>query len=166
MAKHCQLLSLEDVVLIWTFLWVWSFSEKESRLGQRAAFLACVQVGIYGRRYSWWEGLSQIRQWPFQLLRCSLAKALFCFFFLIEILFYLFLFYFLAVPYGMRDLSSSTRDWTPGPLQWEHKVLSTGLLGKSQPCDLYFPWSFKLNWLLIFHYIRVVFFSFYKRALI
>ena len=134
------------------------FFRKRIRLGQWAAFLACVQVGINSRRYSWWEGLSQIRQWPFQLLRCLLAKAL-CFFFFIEILFYLILFYFLAVQFSMWDLSSSTRDWTRAPCRGS-TVLSTGLLGKSQPCDLYFPWSFELNWVLSFHYIRVIFFLF------
>ena len=45
-------------------------------------------------------------------------------------LFYLFI-YILVTPHGLRDLSSPTRDRTPGPCQWECQVLTTGLRGNS-----------------------------------
>ena len=38
--------------------------------------------------------------------------------------------YILAIPCIMCDLNSPTRDRT-GALQWKHKVLTTGPLGKS-----------------------------------
>ena len=37
--------------------------------------------------------------------------------------------FFLAVLRGLWDLSSLTRDRTPGPRQWKHRVLTTGLPG-------------------------------------
>ena len=40
-----------------------------------------------------------------------------------------FLFFFLAVLHGLQDLSSLTRDWTPGPWQWKCRVLTTDHLG-------------------------------------
>ena len=39
-----------------------------------------------------------------------------------------FFFFFLATPCGMWDLSFLTKDWT---LFWKHRVLTTGLPGKS-----------------------------------
>ena len=42
-----------------------------------------------------------------------------------------FLFLFLAAPRGLWDLSSPTRDWTPGPQQWKGEVLTTGPPGNS-----------------------------------
>ena len=44
---------------------------------------------------------------------------------------FLFVFFsFLATPWDMWDLSSLTKDW-PDPLQRNHRVLTTGLPGKS-----------------------------------
>ena len=40
------------------------------------------------------------------------------------------LFFFLATPLGMPDLSSPTRECNPLPLRWKHGVLSTGPPGK------------------------------------
>ena len=40
-------------------------------------------------------------------------------------------FFFLAVPRSMQDLSSLTRDGTRAPLQWKHRVLTTGPPGNS-----------------------------------
>ena len=36
--------------------------------------------------------------------------------------YYLF-FFFLATPCSLRNLSSPTRDWIPGPWQWKHQIL-------------------------------------------
>ena len=41
------------------------------------------------------------------------------------------LFFFLAAPCCMRDLSSLTRGGTHAPLQWKRRVLTTGPPGKS-----------------------------------
>ena len=38
--------------------------------------------------------------------------------------------FFLAVPQGMWDLSSLTRDRTRAPLKWKCRVSTTGLPGK------------------------------------
>ena len=35
-------------------------------------------------------------------------------------------FFFLAAPHSLWDPSPPTRDWTPGPRQWEHGVPTTG----------------------------------------
>ena len=40
--------------------------------------------------------------------------------------------FFLAMPYGMWDLSSLTRDWTCTPLPWKPRGLTIGQPGKSQ----------------------------------
>ena len=39
--------------------------------------------------------------------------------------------FFFFWPHGLQDLTSLTRDWTPGPQQWNHTVLTTGPPGKS-----------------------------------
>ena len=41
-----------------------------------------------------------------------------------------YLLYFLAIPQGMWDLSSLTRDWSCIPLHWKGRVLNIGLPGK------------------------------------
>ena len=41
------------------------------------------------------------------------------------------IFFFLAAPYGLQDLSSQTRDGNLRPLQWKCRVLTTGLPGNS-----------------------------------
>ena len=38
----------------------------------------------------------------------------------------------LAMLHGMWDLSSSGQEMNPYPLHWKHRVLTTGLTGKSQ----------------------------------
>ena len=43
----------------------------------------------------------------------------------------IFFLYFLAMSQGIWDLSSLTRDQTCNPLHWKHRVLTTGLPGKS-----------------------------------
>ena len=40
-------------------------------------------------------------------------------------------FFFLSAPLGLWDLSSLTRDLTPGPRQWKHRVLTAGPPGNS-----------------------------------
>ena len=52
-------------------------------------------------------------------------------FFFLNVLYFC-LFFFLAIPCGMRDLSSLTRDPTHAPLHEDHGVLTPGPLGKSQ----------------------------------
>ena len=43
----------------------------------------------------------------------------------------------LASPHGLWDFSSPTRDGSPGPWQWDHRVLTTGMAGNSrQPLQL------------------------------
>ena len=44
---------------------------------------------------------------------------------------FFFWFWFLAMPHGMRYLSSPTRDRTRAPLQWKSRILTTGPPGKS-----------------------------------
>ena len=46
------------------------------------------------------------------------------------------LFFFLTMPLGLQDLSSLTRDWTLGPWQQKHQVLTTGPPGNS-PLSLF-----------------------------
>ena len=41
-------------------------------------------------------------------------------------------FFFLVAPHSMQDLSCLARDRSPHPLDWQHAVLTTGLLGKSR----------------------------------
>ena len=49
-----------------------------------------------------------------------------------------FFFFFLAMPRGLRDRAfSPTRDWTWGPWQWEHWVLTTGPPGNSLNLDFW-----------------------------
>ena len=43
--------------------------------------------------------------------------------------FYFYLFIFLAVLCSLWDITSLTRDWTQGPWQWAHRVLTIGLRG-------------------------------------
>ena len=50
------------------------------------------------------------------------------------------LFIYLATPHGMQGLSSSTGDGTCAPLQWKHRVLTTGRPGKSL---LLLSWNFR-----------------------
>ena len=45
--------------------------------------------------------------------------------------FFFIVFIYSAVPWGMWDLRSSTRDRTHALLQWKHRVLADGLPGKS-----------------------------------
>ena len=54
-------------------------------------------------------------------------------FVLFKWLFYrcLFFFFFLAMPWGIWDLSSPMKDQTCIPLQWKHRILTTRPLGKS-----------------------------------
>ena len=47
-----------------------------------------------------------------------------------------FLKYFSAMPLGMWDLSSLTRDWTHAPLHWKLRVLITGAPGKLLKCHV------------------------------
>ena len=46
-----------------------------------------------------------------------------------------FFFFFLAVPYGLWDLNSLTRDLTLNSLQWKLRVLTTGPPGNSLCCS-------------------------------
>ena len=41
-------------------------------------------------------------------------------------------FFFLAALYDMWEFSSSARELNPCPLQWKHRILTTGPPGKSQ----------------------------------
>ena len=43
-----------------------------------------------------------------------------------------FLFFFLATPHGLWDLSSPNQGLIPGPWQWKRRVLTIGLPGNSQ----------------------------------
>ena len=56
----------------------------------------------------------------------------FCFFPIVSILFYFSYFYFLAMLYGMQDLSSLTRDVTLCPLHWKRRVLTMDSQGSRQ----------------------------------
>ena len=40
--------------------------------------------------------------------------------------YHFFFFFFLATPCSLRNLSSPTRDWIPGPWQWKHQILISG----------------------------------------
>ena len=48
--------------------------------------------------------------------------------------FFFFFNFFLAMLRSLQDLSSLTRNQTHAPLQWKHRVLTTGLPGKSLQC--------------------------------
>ena len=50
---------------------------------------------------------------------------------------YVFGIFFLAVLFGMWDLSFPNQGSNPCPLQWEHGVLTTGPPGKSLACTFY-----------------------------
>ena len=47
-----------------------------------------------------------------------------------------------------RDLGSPNQAWNPCPLQWKHRVLTTGLPSKGSPLDAYF-----YNWFELIIYI-------------
>ena len=60
------------------------------------------------------------------------------------VVWFVLVFGFLAIPHGLRDLSSPTRDRTHAPLQWKHRVLTTGHQG-SPISVLFFFWTSTLD---------------------
>ena len=65
------------------------------------------------------------------IIMCSLHVLFLKFlYFLLLKKFIVFLYFILAAPLGMRDLSSLTRDQTCAPLQWKCGALTTGLSSK------------------------------------
>ena len=58
---------------------------------------------------------------------------------------FFFFFFFLAVLCSRRALSSLTRGWTPGSMQWKLEVLATGLPGRSPGCTSFKSQSWNLH---------------------
>ena len=90
--------------------------------------------------------------WKFRIFHnlhlLSIRRYLLCLFTLVLLLVKtsFFLFFEGALPHGLQDLSSLTRDWTPGPQQWKRQVLTTGPPGNSQ--DFCFKWLFCPLWFI------------------
>ena len=75
---------------------------------------------------SWWI---QERTRVHEYFLSATFNQVFLFIFLFKKII-LFIFY-LSEPHGMRDRNSLTRGQNPCPLQWKHRVLTTGQPGKS-----------------------------------
>ena len=90
--------------------------------------LSCVVTGCLCHLPGWltpilWASVSlSLRSFPWSL-SILMGALLTCF--------SLALSFFFFWPHGLQDLTSLTRDWTPGPQQWNHTVLTTGPPGKS-----------------------------------
>ena len=64
---------------------------------------------------------------------------------LFQIAHHLNFFFLFCCAVQQRGLSSLTRDWTPGPVQWKLEVLATGLPGRSPGCTSFKSQSWNLH---------------------